>query len=231
MTAADDASTPYGFGVCSGPREFACPSLPSGAPAVWTTFPDTNRCCRFARGAAPRFATFPNRSECERWVRERRCRPGWEGFDGCNWYGCAANGAEVSRTLRDCALAVLQWIQFEPSSSELPPQARCDLQATIPQLLAVLRENRKIVIKGHHSSVDRAPERAARATLRAETVRAALIERGIPAESVATIATGEFPNGIEAPIPVVTFDIVPSQIPLELPQRQPPSCSELGDGG
>jgi hypothetical protein len=45
------------------------------------------------------------------------------------------------------------------------------------------------------------------------------------------MATSEFPNGIEAPIPVVTFDIVPSQIPLELPQRQPPPCSEVGDGG
>ena len=227
----DSDAAPYGFGICSGPRELVCPPTVPTEPSVWTTLPDANRCCRFSRSSAPPFAKFPSRAMCETWVHQRNCRPGWTGFDGCNWWACSEDGRELSRTLGECQVVILLWIQFAPLSSELSDQARCDILRTLHQFLATVRENRKIMIKGHLYTAEPMPERALRAVERARAVERLLANSGVPAESMLTLVENELPMGIEPRAPVVTFDIVPSQLPLLQARRPPPPCSELGDGG
>jgi outer membrane protein OmpA-like peptidoglycan-associated protein len=228
--AGDDE--PHGFGICSGPREIACPATATGGTSEWTTLPDTNRCCRFPRSTAPRFAKYPSRAACETWVRQRRCRPGWTAFDGCNSYSCSEDGRSLHSTMAGaCYVAIFQWIRFAPGSAELSDQARCDIRTTLPQFSRSIEKGRGIVIKGFIHTADPSPRRTELALDRARAVKRLLAESGVPDENTVALADREVPMGVDPPVPVVTFDLFPNEVPIEPVRRPPPACSELRDGG
>jgi len=225
------ASAPYGFGICSGPRELSCPLVTPVQASEWTTLPDSKRCCPFSRSNVPPFSKFPSQAKCEAWVQKRHCRPGWAGFDGCHWFSCSSDGRQVTRTLRSCEVAILLWVNFAPQSIEISHKARCDVRAAVRQFLETAQEKRKVMIKGFVYPGEPLRERQSLALERARAVMRLLADSGVPDESMVAHASDEIPRGIEPRNPVVTFDIVPNQLPLEQPQGPPPPCSELPDGG
>ena len=137
----------------------------------------------------------------------------------------------MSRTLGACYVAILLWIRFASLSTELTEGTRCDIRQTLPEFLKASQDKRKIMIKGFIHTSEPSLSRAELALERAKAVKRLLAESGVPEESMVALADGEIPRGIEPRFPVVTFDLVPSEVPVEPVHRPPPACSDLGDGG
>lgn len=130
-----------------------------------------------------------------------------------------------------CYVAIRSWIRFAPGSAELTDQARCDIRSSLPELLKSIEEGRGILVQGFVHAADPSASRTELALDRARAVKRLLAENGVPDERTAALADREGPLGLVPPVPIVTFDLFPNEVPMEPVRRPPPACSDLGDGG
>jgi hypothetical protein len=169
----------------------------------------------------PQFSSFARRAECEAWVERRTCRPGFQGTDGCNSYGCSSDGSMMVRTLAECVILV--HIEFAPRAYVVSERGIEAIEGLLPTFRGMAAKGRKILIRGHADASEEPRKGRARdlALVRANTVRKLFIDRGLDPEMIVASAVDlPMPSGVHARR--VTFEIDFSTIlPKDPPAPRP----------
>jgi outer membrane protein OmpA-like peptidoglycan-associated protein len=145
----------------------------------------------------------------------RICSPGERTFDGCNWTMCRQDGSGWQTTLKNCEIKITLQVQFESGSWALSEDQRDRLREASTQLRLMLEPpERRIVVVGHVLRSESTAQEKLRqiATRRAEAVRKALVQAGLPKERL-TSKTAPPSDGTSDPPTwrVVTFELEPNR--------------------